>query len=65
MMMTSCQSYKYNGFIDCCKQIYMKEGLRAFFSGGSTVLMQSMTGATILFLYDRMAREIRKLSKKD
>jgi len=24
MMMTACQDYKYEGFIDCCKQIYRK-----------------------------------------
>ena len=51
LMMTSCQNYKYDGFIDCSKKVFKKEGIKGFFRGGSIMFFQSFAGAFILSLY--------------
>ena len=56
-MMTTCQNYKYEGFIDCSKQVFKKEGIKGFFRGGSIMFFQSFAGAFILCLYEKFARD--------
>lgn len=62
MMMTSCQDYKYDGFFDCCRKIYKTEGITSYFRGGTIMFAQSFTGAAVLFMYDKVARDLRNLA---
>ena len=61
MIMTACQNYKYDGLVDCWKYVYRSEGWRGFFRGSSIISMQSLSCACTLFLYDKIANDLRNL----
>jgi solute carrier family 25 (adenine nucleotide translocator) protein 4/5/6/31 len=52
MMMTSGQGVKYNGSIDCARQILAKEGLGSFFKGAGANILRGMAGAGTLAGFD-------------
>ena len=54
MMMTSGQAVKYNGSIDCARQILAKEGAKSFFKGAAANILRGVAGAGVLALYDRL-----------
>ena len=60
MMMTSTKSGKYKNFLDCCAKIYQREGIRGFFTGSPVIFLQSITGASIYFVFDKIFKEIRR-----
>lgn len=61
MMLTSCQSYKYKGFMDCCGKIWEKEGVAGFYRGAPMILLQSATGATIYFMFDKIIKDLKSI----
>jgi hypothetical protein len=61
MMLTCCQSDKYNGFLDCASTIFKKEGFRGYFSGASMIFLQSITGATIYFMFDKIIKDLKSM----
>jgi len=61
MMLTSCQNYKYNGFADCCRKIWEKEGAKGFYMGAPMIFLQSATGATIYFMFDKIIKDLKKI----
>jgi hypothetical protein len=61
MMLTTCQNYKYRGFFDCSRQIWAKEGICGFFRGAPMIFLQSVTGATIYFCFDKIIRDLKTL----
>lgn len=60
MMLTSCADYKYKGFLDCCGRIWSQEGLRGFFCGAPVIFLQSATGATIYFIFDKVIGDMKQ-----
>jgi solute carrier family 25 (mitochondrial adenine nucleotide translocator), member 4/5/6/31 len=58
LMMTSGASYKYRGFLDCCKKIWRREGLRGFYAGGPVIFIQSASGATVYFIIDKIMKNM-------
>ena len=61
MMLTSCADYKYKNFVDCARQIWTKEGSLGFYSGAPMILLQSATGATIYFIFDKIIKDLKTL----
>lgn len=61
MMLTSCANYKYKNFVDCAKQIWTREGIFGFYSGAPMILLQSATGATIYFIFDKIIKDLKKM----
>lgn len=53
MMMTSETAVKYNGAMDCAKQILVKEGVRSMFKGCGANILRGMAGAVVLACYDK------------
>lgn len=54
MMMTSGEAVKYNGSIDCAKQILQKEGAKAYFKGAGANILRGIAGALVISGYDRL-----------
>ena len=49
----------YDGTIDCCKQIYRKEGMGGFFRGIVVNCIRAVPGAAIQFLaYDSLKKAL-------
>merc|ERR1712025_1316395 len=48
MMMTSGTGVKYNGSIDCARQVLKAEGMGSFFKGAGANVMRGMGGAGVL-----------------
>lgn len=51
MMMTSGEAVKYNGSIDCARQIFAKEGMASFFKGAGANIIRGCAGAGALTGY--------------
>lgn len=45
---------KYNGMVDCFKKIWAKEGMRGIFLGWKMSWLQSLTGSTVYYYYDKL-----------
>lgn len=60
-MLTSCANYKYKNFFDCTKEIWSKEGPKGFYSGAPMILLQSATGATIYFMFDKIIKDLKRI----
>jgi solute carrier family 25 (adenine nucleotide translocator) protein 4/5/6/31 len=56
MMMTSGQAVKYNGSLDCGKQILAQEGFGSFFKGAGANILRGMAGAGALAGFDVFKR---------
>ncbi|EFJ05722.1 hypothetical protein SELMODRAFT_230650 [Selaginella moellendorffii] len=54
MMMTSGQAVKYNGSMDCFKQIIKNEGTKSLFKGAGANILRAVAGAGVLSGYDQM-----------
>lgn len=54
MMMTSGEAVKYNGSIDCARQILAKEGLKSFFKGAGANILRGVAGAGALSGYKKL-----------
>ncbi|QPG73657.1 ADP/ATP carrier protein [Brettanomyces nanus] len=54
MMMTSGQAVKYNGAMDCCRQIVAKEGVKSLFKGCGANILRGVAGAGVISLYDQL-----------
>ena len=54
MMMTSGQAVKYNGSLDCAKQILAKEGMASMFKGAGANILRAVAGAGVLAGYDQL-----------
>jgi len=54
MMMTSGQAVKYNGSIDCARQILAKEGMGSFFKGAGANILRGIAGAGALAGFDKV-----------
>ena len=52
MMMTSGESYKYGGFLDCAMKIIRDEGFGSFYVGWQLSLGQGLGAAGCLVLFD-------------
>lgn len=52
MMMTSGGGVKYNGSLDCTRQIFAKEGVKSFFKGAGANILRGVAGAGVLALFD-------------
>lgn len=52
MMMTSGQAVKYNGSIDCGRQIVANEGFKSLFKGAGANILRAVAGAGALSLND-------------
>ncbi len=52
MMMTSGGGVKYNGSLDCTRQIMAKEGITSFFKGAGANILRGVAGAGVLALFD-------------
>jgi len=53
MMMTSGQAVKYNGSIDCARQVMAKEGASSFFKGAGANILRGVAGAGVLAGFDK------------
>jgi len=53
MMMTSGQAVKYNGSIDCARQVLAKEGAASFFKGAGANILRGVAGAGVLAGFDK------------
>lgn len=60
MMMTSGESYKYAGFIDCTLKILKNEGIGSFYKGWQLSLGQGLAAAGCLVLFDIIGTEVKK-----
>lgn len=60
MMMTSGESYKYGGFIDCAWKIMRNEGFGNLYSGWQLSLGQGMGAAGCLVLLDIIGTDVKK-----
>lgn len=54
MMMTSGQAVKYNGALDCARQIVAKEGTKSLFKGCGANILRGVAGAGVISLYDQL-----------
>lgn len=54
MMMTSGQAVKYNGSIDCAKQIMKNEGFKSFMGGAGANILRGAAGAGVLSGFDKI-----------
>ena len=63
LMVTARSGNKYGGFMDCAKQIWRREGATGFFCGAPTILLQSVTGATVYFIFDRILKDVKALTE--
>jgi len=54
MMMTSGQAVKYNGSMDCFKQILKNEGASSLFKGAGANILRAVAGAGVLAGYDKL-----------
>jgi len=54
MMMTSGQAVKYNGSMDCLKQILANEGAASLFKGAGANILRAIAGAGVLAGYDKL-----------
>lgn len=53
MMMTSGQAVKYNGSIDCAKQILKNEGFMSMMKGAGANVLRGVAGAGVLAGFDK------------
>lgn len=53
MMMTSGQAVKYNGSIDCTKQILKNEGFMSLMKGAGANILRGVAGAGVLSGFDK------------
>jgi solute carrier family 25 (adenine nucleotide translocator) protein 4/5/6/31 len=54
MMMTSGEKVKYNGSLDCMRQIVAAEGVPSLFKGAGANILRAIAGAGALAGYDRL-----------
>eukprot|EP01125_Pyxidicula_operculata_P011499 TRINITY_DN3764_c0_g1_i1.p1 TRINITY_DN3764_c0_g1~~TRINITY_DN3764_c0_g1_i1.p1 ORF type:complete len:313 (+),score=72.92 TRINITY_DN3764_c0_g1_i1:1129-2067(+) len=54
MMMTSGEGVKYNGSLDCARQIMAKEGVKSMFKGAGANILRAIAGAGALSGYDQL-----------
>merc|ERR1739848_63131 len=52
MMMTAGTGVKYNGSIDCARQVIKNEGVKSLFKGAGANVMRGMGGAAVLAGFD-------------
>ena len=45
---------KYKGMVDCFKHIWAKEGVKGLFLGWNMIWLQSFTGCTVYYFYDKL-----------
>jgi len=60
MMMTSGQKVKYNGSLDCARQILRSEGIPSFFKGAGANILRGMAGAGTLAGFDEFKKAYTK-----
>jgi len=56
MMMTSGETVKYNGSLDCFSQILKKDGVAALFKGATANILRAVAGAGVLAGYDELQK---------
>lgn len=56
MMMTSGEAVKYNGSIDCLRQIVAKEGSMSLMKGAWANVLRGVAGAGVLAGYDKVVQ---------
>ena len=54
MMMTSGQSVKYDGAVDCLKKIVQQEGVYSLFKGCGANIFRGVAAAGVISLYDQL-----------
>ena len=54
MMMTSGEAVKYNGSLDCARQILKNEGFKSYFKGASANILRGVAGAGALSGYKKL-----------
>jgi len=54
MMMTSGAAVKYNGSLDCTRQILKNEGVASLFKGAGANVLRGMAGAGVLAGFDKV-----------
>lgn len=54
MMMTAGTGVKYNGSIDCARQVIKNEGVKSLFKGAGANVMRGMGGAAVLAGFDSL-----------
>jgi len=54
MMMTSGEAVKYNGSMDCMRQIVAKEGASSLYKGAGANIMRGIAGAGVLSGFDKI-----------
>jgi solute carrier family 25 (adenine nucleotide translocator) protein 4/5/6/31 len=52
MMQSDASQKRYNGAIDCCRQISRNEGIRGFYQGLGMSYIRSVGAALLLVSYD-------------
>ncbi|CAK5070614.1 unnamed protein product [Meloidogyne enterolobii] len=58
MMQSGRDKHEYTGATDCIKQIYQKEGGRAFFSGFFVNAIRSFGAALVLAIYNELNKHL-------
>ncbi|KAL4474828.1 hypothetical protein ABPG74_001524 [Tetrahymena malaccensis] len=58
MMMTSGTKVKYNGSLDCARQIYQNEGMKSFFKGAGANVVRGIASAGAISGYDYIQRQL-------
>lgn len=54
MMMTAGTGVKYNGSMDCARQVVANEGVKSLFKGAGANVMRGMGGAAVLAGFDKI-----------
>lgn len=54
MMMTSGEAVKYNGSLDCARQVFANEGFKSFFKGAGANVLRGVAGAGVLAGFDKV-----------
>jgi len=54
MMMTSGAAVKYNGSLDCARQVMKNEGIKSFFKGAGANILRGVAGAGVLAGFDKV-----------
>ena len=56
MMMTSGETVKYRGSMDCLRQIVVQEGMGALYRGCGVNVVRGVAGAGVLSGFDKLKK---------
>ena len=63
--MQGLEAHRYNGVIDCCRQVYQNDGVKGFYKGTIPRMGRVVADVAIVFtLFDWLKPKMQKVSDK-